>query len=447
MPDTVISQILADEFGFIWFGSRRGLFKVRRQDLIACARGERAAIAPIVYGREDGLWGASAVGGHQPAAWKTTEGRLWFTTTSGFVTVDPAPLDSAAPPPRVQLERPLVDGRKLHDGQEVPSAARRFDFHFTAPVFVAPDSVRYRFRLDGYDSEWSEPTSQRFATYLHLPPGQYRFRVAVRGNDGSWSPAVGSLAFRVVPAWWETKPMRFAQGFAGAAVLGGLVYYGARIRLKRRLRELEQSHRIATERERISRDLHDNLGAGLTHVGMLAEQLAEDCREGDEQLRARAARLTARVQAVACDLDAVVWVVSPSHDRLPALSAYLCEYALEFFRDTAVRCRVERSADIPDAPISPEVRHHLFSSAKEAMNNALKHAQATEVVLTMRVAEGKFVIDIADNGVGFDVTAGNPMRHGLRNLRSRVAEAGGSLTITSSPSGTTVNLAIPCPSP
>jgi signal transduction histidine kinase/ligand-binding sensor domain-containing protein len=447
MPDAVISQILADDFGFIWFGSRRGLFKVRRQDLIACARGERAAVAPIVYGRDDGLWGASAIGGHQPAAWKTRAGRLWFTTTSGFVTVDPAPQHVTLTPPRVQLDRPVVDGRSLQDGQEVPSAARRFDFHFTAPVFVAPDSVRYRFRLDGYDEEWSEPTSQRFATYLHLPPGQYRFRVAVRGNDGGWSPAVGSLAFRVVPAWWETKPMRFAQWFAGAMALGGLVYYGARIRLKRRLQQLEQSQRIASERARISRDLHDNLGASLTHVGMLAEQLAEDCREGDEQLRARAARLTARVQAVACDLDAVVWVVSPSHDRLPALSAYLCEYALEFFRDTPVRCRVERSADIPDAPISPEVRHHLFLAAKEAMNNALKHAHATEVMLTMCVAQGAFVIGIADNGVGFDVTTPHPTRHGLSNLRSRVAEAGGSLTITSSPAGTTVNLAIPCPSP
>ncbi len=446
MPDTVISQILADDFGFIWFGSRRGLFKVRRQDLIACARGERAAVVPIVYGRDDGLWGASAVGGHQPSAWKTRAGRLWFTTTSGFVAVDPAPPDFEITLPRVHLDPPMVDGNRLQDGQAVPSSARRFDFHFTAPVFVAPDSVRYRFRLDGYDAEWLEPTSQRFASYQNLPPGEYHFRVAVRGNDGGWSPAVGSLAFHIVPAWWETGPMRFLEWFAGVALLGGLVYSAARLRFKRRLRQLEQSQRIASERERISRDLHDHLGASLTHVGMLAEQLAEDCRDGDAQLHARAARLTARVQAVACDLDAVVWVVSPSHDRLPALSAYLCEHALEFFRDTPVRCRIERSPDIPDVPISPEVRHHLFLAAKEAMNNALKHAQATEVVLTMRVVDGAFEIDITDNGVGFDSAAPHPTRHGLRNLHSRVAEAGGSLTLTSSPAGTTVKLAIPCPS-
>lgn len=240
--------------------------------------------------------------------------------------------------------------------------------------------------------------------------------------------------------------MRVFELLAGAALLAAVVRYSSQRRLRRRLLALEQEQRVAAERERIARNLHDGLGAGLTHVGMMAEQLAED-GGGATDLRERAALLVERVQGVARDLDAAVWAVSPRHDRLPALCSYVGEYALEFFRDTPVRCRVEIASALPDQAISPEARHHLFLAAKEALNNALKHSGGAHVTLTVRRDVDAVALVIADDGHGFDVAAAaRSKRNGLRNLRERINEAGGRLAVESSATGTTITILLPCPS-
>ena len=446
LPDDVISQILEDDFGFLWFGSRRGLFKVRRQDLIDCATGKRATVTPIVYGLDDGLSDISAVGGHQPAAWKTHTGKLWFTTRAGFVSTQPGPEGANAGRPRVYVDEAVADGNPIPSSGTSSSTARRYFFRFTAPFFSAPEIVRFRYRLDGFDPDWSEATVQRTAVYPQLPPGRYQFQVESSTSDDQWdAESAAKIDLTVVPVWWETV---WARLIAASLVMIGsamLVRYVSQRRLKRRLAALEARERIGTERERIARNLHDGLGAGLTHVGMMAEQLAEDC-DNVEEMKQRALILVGRVQGVARDLDAAVWAVSPRHDRLPALCSYLGEYALEFFRETPLRCRVEIGDDLPDVAISPEVRHHLFLAAKEALNNALKHSGASQLTLAMTWEPNAATIEIADDGHGFDVAAaGASKRNGLRNLRERINEAGGKLAIASTSAGTTLRIHLPCP--
>ena len=131
LPDSVISQLLEDDFGFVWFGSRRGIFKIRRDELIDCALGKIPTVTAVLYGRDDGISGLSAVGGHQPASWKSRSGQLWFTTGKGFVSTDPAPDRFERASSRVYLEDCSVDGRSLESlGGRVVSSARRFEFHF-----------------------------------------------------------------------------------------------------------------------------------------------------------------------------------------------------------------------------------------------------------------------------------------------------------------------------
>lgn len=446
LPDDVISQIVEDDYGFVWFGSRRGLFKLRREDLIECATGARATITPITYGRDDGLSGISVVGGHQPSVWKTRAGSLWFTTRAGFVTTTPAPESFERVSLRPVMDAVLADGAPLPGDRRIRSSARRVEFRYAAPTFISPESERFRYRLEGVDPDWSEPTAQRQAVYSELPAGKYRFQVEVSDGQGSWSEEAAEESFVVVPVWWESLWMRVSDVVVGGLVIALIVRHLSLRRLKRRLAKLEQDQRVAKERERIARNLHDGLGAGLTHVGMMAEQLVEDSHEAAD-MRRRAILIVDRVQSVARDLDAAVWAISPRHDRLPALCAYLCEYAIEFFRETEVRCRVELGDDIPDVTISPEVRHNLFFAAKEALNNVLKHAGAAEVTLRMGRRDAVCLIEIVDDGCGFDVAAADrSARNGLRNLRERINETGGQLAVLSSPRGTTVRILIPCQS-
>jgi signal transduction histidine kinase len=139
-----------------------------------------------------------------------------------------------------------------------------------------------------------------------------------------------------------------------------------------------------------------------------------------------------------------VWSVSPKNDTLHSLCSYLCQFALEYFRDTRTRCRVHTADDIPHSALTPEARHHLFLTAQEAMNKALKHSGAAEVQLSMQMRPTGFEIAIADNGHGFDVAgAGNSNRNGVRNMQARLAEVGGQLDIESSKEGTLVRIRLP----
>ena len=437
----VISQILEDDAGTLWFCTPQGLFRVEKAALLDCIAGRRSAVTPVIYGRSDGLSGISAIGSYQPTAWKTRSGRLWFATRKGLITIDPAghSVDHDGPP--VYLERFLVDGRVLEPGfSRISSAVKRLEFKFTAPTFRSPEDVRFRYRLRGLDSDWSEPTTQRTAVYPALRPGRYKFEVTACNSDLVWNPVAAALAFEVVPMWWETWWARIAAALAGGMALIMSVRYWSHRRLKARLLLLQQKQRVEQERTRIARDLHDGLGANITQVGMMAEALSVDCASYDE-MKALSAKLAEQVRTIARDLDTTVWAVSPKNDSLRSLCAYLCQFSLDYFNHSPVRCRVHAAEDIPAISLSPETRHHLFMIARELMNNVLKHAHASQAGLTMRMEGDCFVLGLSDNGCGFSPeAAASSGRSGLRNLHLRAEEIGGVLDVQSSPQGTTVTL-------
>ena len=440
----VISQLLEDDAGTLWFCTPQGLFRVEKTALLDCVTGRRTAVTPVIYGRSDGLSGISAIGSYQPTAWKTRSGRLWFTTRKGLLTVAPAGRTANRSGPPVYLERFLVDGLSFKAGfSRISSAAKRIEFKFTAPTFRSPEDVRFRYRLRGLDSDWSEPTMQRTAVYPALRPGRYKFEVTACNSDLVWNPVAATLTFEVVPMWWETWWTRLAASLAAGMALVISVRSWSHRRLKARLLLLQQKQRVEQERTRIARDLHDGLGASITQVGMMAEALSVDCTNYDE-MKALSAKLAERVRTIARDLDTTVWAASPKNDSLRSLCGYLCQFSLDYFNHSPVRCRVHAAENIPAISLSPETRHHLFMIARELMNNVLKHARASEAELTLQVDGNLFILGLSDNGCGFpSETAVTPGRSGLRNLRLRAEEIGGSLEVHSSPQGTVVTLSVP----
>ena len=446
LPDSVVSQLAEDDFGTLWFGTSRALFKATKTELLACAAGKIPAVTPVKYGKEDGLTGFSAAANYQPSAWKAKDGRLFFVSRKGLVITDPGMQPTERQGPQVHIEKLVIDGKaRALDDTRLPSAARKLDFHFTAPTFISPAKVRFRYRLVNFESDWNEGGTQRSASYSRLMPGKYRFEVMACNSDLVWNPKATVLPIEIVPAWWETWWARALAIIAGAGLLAAAVRYWSHQRLKARLRELEATRRVDLERSRIARDLHDGLGAGLTQIGMMAEELAEDVSELEEMKR-YSGRLATRVRGIARDLDAAVWTVTPKNDTLAALSSYICQYAIEYFRETPVRCRVELMPEIPETNLSPDARHHLFLTAKEIMNNVLKHSGAKNVTLGMRGTAGRFYLEISDDGHGFpNPGAGSGGRHGLRNIRERVKELGGTVEIRSTSTGTAIVIGLPLP--
>jgi signal transduction histidine kinase/sugar lactone lactonase YvrE len=444
LADDILQQMLEDGQGRVWFASPRGFFHVAKAELLAVMQGVASRVTSHAFGRSQGLVGVTPTANYQPAAARTRDGRLWFATSQGVVMIDPARLPRDLPPPPVVIDEVRFDGQVLAAGSDlrVPSGKHRLDFRFAALTYTTPDAVVVRHQLEGADSGWVESGSDRAASYSGLPPGNYRLRVIARNSTGQWNNDGATLRFTVVPAWWETVPARGGGLLLLAGVSGWMARTVSQRRLKARLRRLEQEHALEKERARIARDLHDDLGASLTEVGLLADRLVGTPAM---DLAPQLAGLAWRTRRLATELSGIVWTMSPKNSTWDRLGEFIRQYAQRLFRETAIRCLVRGVESLPAAPLAPHPQHQLLATTKEALNNVLKHSRATQVVIALACEGGMLELAISDNGAGFLLAeAGVSEGNGLRNMKARIEEIGGTLAISSTPGeGTRVALRVP----
>jgi signal transduction histidine kinase len=449
LHDNVITQMVEDDHGFAWIGSSRGIFRVRLAELEKFADGGRAAVESIPHGRSDGLVHVECIGGYQPSACKTKSGRLWFGTSKGVILADPASLSFNDRPPALVLEQVEVDGAALTNlaRAELPHDYRKLELRYTALSFCAPERVRFRRQVAGFDHDWVEDKDSRSTSYPRLPPGQYTFRFTACNNDGVWNETPVAFAFTVKPAFWQTWWFRLTALTFFALAVSLAARYAATVRMRRRLQRLEQAHAVERERARIARDLHDDLGARLTRMSYQTDLAAAELGEHSPQagdLRGVADQARQATRA----LDEAVWLIHPGKDSLRHLVDYIGQYANEFFRHSSIHCRRDLPRELPEWPLPAEWRHHLFLAVKEALNNAHKHSGAAEIWIRVRFEPPDLQILIEDNGRGIATAAPDGTGNGLANLRQRLAGLGGEALVTSeSGRGTHVRLSVRLPAP
>lgn len=433
MADAVtdhVSAIVEDNHGQLWLGTPSGIMWGSKAQLLAAAYGRESPRLRLA-GMEDGARTMPASSHSQPTVWKSNSGTLLFATRRGVVEIDPDHVPSNPVAPPVHIERVVVDGQSVNAREivELSPHARQIAIEYTALSFVASSRITFRYMMEGYDRDWVEAGNSRSATYANLPPGNYVFRVIACNSDGQWNEVGDRLPIHQIPHFYQT--WWFALLVCGGL---GLMGYGAvrwsRLRLQRELERMEQRHALERERRRIARHLHDDLGANLTEIGLFAEAARERSRQPNDDL----SELSQRVRGLVGSLDAIVWAANPANDSLDHVATYICEYFQSLFSRSTIRCRVDIGGDMPAFPLTPDQRTNLFLSAKEAMNNVLKHSGATQVWLRMKMEGDRFRLTIEDNGHGFDPAAlEHRRRNGLQNMRSRMEELAGTFTIESTP--------------
>lgn len=240
--DKGIHQIVEDDLGRLWMSSNRGIFWVRRQELLDFVEGRVDRVNSIRYTERDGLRNREANGGSQPAGIRTEDGRIWFATQDGVAVVDPSRIPSTVLPPRVVIEQIRAGGRVLpavpSQGLELGVDQRDLEIDFTALSLLSPDNIRFRYRLEGYDRDWVEAAGRRTAYYTQVPPGRYTFQVMASDHVGVWHEAGAALGLRLTPRSHETGAFRFLVLLTLALALLGA--FGLRVRaLRTRSRELE----------------------------------------------------------------------------------------------------------------------------------------------------------------------------------------------------------------
>jgi len=446
LPNERIEQLAGDDHGAIWIGSRRGFFRVARSDLEAVAAGRSAQVPAVTFGPEEGLTGQVPVPNCQPDAWKDFRNRIWFCTQQGVIGID-ANAVPPLPPPPVYIDRVSVDDREVDQAKiRVATGAHRLAFYFSSPNFTAPEKVRLRHRLRGFDTDWIETGSDQKATYSDLPAGRYALEVAASDPNGIWHNAISAtVSLAVIPSWWETW---WARGLGAAMIVGGvgsLVRYTSHRVLKLRFQRIEQEHALEKERARIARDLHDELGGSLMQIRLLADRLKR--RSEKPEMEIGLGQLVRHTRRLAGELESIIWTVNPQNNSLDRFARFVQQFAPRFFRDTAIACTVACVEEIPAIPINPEVQHHLLTVTKEALTNVLKHSEASTVDISLHFTSGVLRTEVRDNGIGFDPNAKkHTERNGLSNMRSRLGEVGGVLDIRSSTGhGTIISWRVPLP--
>jgi signal transduction histidine kinase len=361
--------------------------------------------------------------------------------TRGLSRYAPAPDVPAAPPPV------LISGLRVGGSGRLVSALgesemvlpdfshndNQLQLDFVGLSFAPGNVLRYQYKLEGADDDWSAPSEQRRVNYASLAPGRYRFLVRAANSDGSLSAVPASVTFTILrPVWQRGWFLTLA-----ALAIGLGVYALYRYRVER----LVEVERIRT---RIATDLHDDIGSGLSQVSLLSEVIRR--RVGHEETVAEPLSTIATLSRDLVDsMGDIVWAINPRRDRLSDLTQRMRRFA----SDVLSAQDIEFSFNVPDPQhnirLGPDMRRELFLIFKESINNIVRHSGCAAVEITFLVTDGALELTLRDDGRGFDPDSASASEgNGLDNMRRRARKLGGQLLIRSSTGrGTEINLKAP----
>jgi ligand-binding sensor domain-containing protein/signal transduction histidine kinase len=433
LQDDNVTQVLEDGAGNLWLGSSRGISRISKRELEDHAAGRRRGVTALAYDGADGLRSRECNYGR---GGRTSDGRLWFPTIRGIAVVDPHDIAPNAVVPPVHVERVVADGRLLArapDGPAVvPPGQGRVEFAFTALSLLAPQKVRFAYRLDGFDADWSAPSAERAATYTNLPPGRYVFRVKASNNDGLWNETGDAFPFVLRPHFHQTVWFYGLCALAVAAVVWRVHLY--------RTHRLVEMERVRT---RIAADLHDDIGSGLSQIAVLSEVVRQQARASGGPDSQALARISGTAGELVDSMSDIVWAVNPARDRMQDLTQRMRGFASEVAEARGLDLRFHADALDQGGRLDPDVRRHVYLIFKESVNNAACHSGGTVLDVSVEVVSGRLHLRVRDDGRGFAGVGGGD-GNGLGTIARRAAELGGRADVTSAPGeGTTVSLDVP----
>jgi signal transduction histidine kinase/ligand-binding sensor domain-containing protein len=438
-----VHWVMEDNDHSLWLKMPCGLVRIARSELEAWAADPKRAIKTTVFDSSDGVLGHANAGGYAPYASKSPDGKLWFTTFDSLSVIDPKHLPFNKIPPPVHIEAVKINGKEAvtTDGMALSHSANDLEIDYTALSLTIPERVRFRYKLDGKDTEWQDAGPRRQAFYGGLRPKNYRFRVIACNNDGVWNEAGATWNFSIVPAFYQTY---WFQGLCLLAAAGLIwLLYQLRLRQMAGRFKLLYNERLA-ERTRIARDLHDTLLQSLAGVSLQLHGISKQAATVSEKTAALVDHVREQVDSSFREVRLKVWNL-----RSPSLEGQgLADAIREFVERSGPTLNARCSFNLTGQPraCAPEIEEELLRIAQEATNNANRHAYASEIRIGLQYDGNSLALSISDDGRGFDLEEGyrKTGHWGLGNMQERAAQIRGKCTITSAPGrGTQVKIQLP----
>ena len=456
LPCDAVQWTMEDDAQSVWLMMPCGLVRVARSDLDAWASAADKAARTIhatVFDSSDGLRSLAVVGDYTPRVGKSADGKLWFSVPDGISVVDPHHLPFNKLPPPVHIEKVTAD-RKAHEPTSraggplrLPALIRDLQIDYTALSLVAPEKVRFRYKLEGRDADWQDAGTRRQAFYSDLRPRSYRFRVAACNNSGVWNEAGTFLDFSIAPTYYQTTWFRLSCVATFLALLWAL--YQSRVHQLARQFNVGLEARV-NERTRIARELHDTLLQNL-HGLLFRFQAARNMlpRRTEEAMEALDGAIMRTEQAIAESRDTIKDL---RYERVT--STDLAELLTQTGRE------LETAADANGNPpifrvivegerrtLSPALQDEVYRIARELLRNAFQHAGAHHIEAEIRYDNHLLRVLVRDDGKGMDPKVlkqgGQPGHWGLPGVRERAKQIGARLDFWSEVgAGTEVQLTV-----
>lgn len=442
LPGERVLWTLADSVGRLWLGYSTGVACISRSELDHAARDPSYRVAYRFFDDGDGLKGNPDSGWQSPAV-RASDGKLWFRTSEGVAVIDPRRLAINPVPPPVQVERLVADGAVIDTAEPIRlrPLTRDVEIDYTALSLAEPRKVLFRYKLDGFDSDWRDADTRRQVFYTNLPPRAYRLRVLACNNDGVWNESGAALDFALLPAFYQT------QSFLLLCALALIIFsWGAyRLRVWQVTAHLrDRFEERLKERTRLAQELHDNLIQDVMGISLQME-VTDELVPADspaKQSLGRALRLCkSALDAGRRALNDLRSASLSAGDLVKSFSQLSDEFAGD--AGTLVDVVVEGRERLLNAMTGNDV----MQVGRQAIANAVQHAHTRKIHVLLSYGERLFQIQVQDNGCGMDeetLSSSRPGHYGIAGMKERAERLGGSLSIRSVVGeGTEVNLSVP----
>ncbi len=452
LPCDDVADLIEDNEHVLWAYASCGMLRIPLADVDAWLADPHQRVRVAVLGDTDGVRLRMGALNYGPRFAKTQDGRLWFLPQDGVSVVDPRRIRSNPLPPPVHIERVTANGVS-HDvlgataSLRLPSRIRDLGIEFTALSFTVPEKVRFRLQLDGQDVAPREQVNVRRVDYSNVAPGKYRFHVAAANDSGVWNETGASLDFSIAPAYYQTRWFA-ALVIVATACLLWMVY---------KLRVAQLAHQFnrtlearVSERTRIARDLHDTLLQSLQGLLLQFQSAANLMRTRPDEAQTRLDHALDQAEAAIIEGRDTVRGLRASTVPLNDLANAIAAVGADLTTDPAVvnPPRIAVEVDGASRDLNPVVREEAYHLAIEAMRNAVKHAEARRIVVTIHYEPRYLRLTVRDDGRGIDAdTISSQHREGhfgLPGMRERAAIVKGQLDVRSAPAtGTEIELRVP----
>jgi ligand-binding sensor domain-containing protein len=442
LPQERVLWVLDDGDERIWLGYSTGVVCVSRAELDRSARDRSYRVAYSFFDDGDGLKGNPDRRWQSPAV-RATDGKLWFRTSEGVAVLDPQQLTRNHVPPPVHVEGMVADGIAVDTARPVrlPALTRDVEIDYTGLSLAEPRKVLFRYKLEGFDSDWQDAGTRRQAFYTNLPPHTYRFRVLASNNDGVWSESDAALGFDLLPAFYQTLWFRLLCGLT----LTMLAWAAYRLRVWQLTAHMrDRFEERLQERTRIAQELHDSLIQDVMGISLQIELTDELLRSDVAAKQSLARALGLCKSALEAGRRALKDLRSVSLSAADIVKSF-SQLSEEFAQDGGPE--VDVIVEGNERPLNAATGNDVLQVGRQAIINAFQHARASRIHVLLSYGEQHVRIRVQDNGCGINeqtLNLGRPGHYGIAGMQERAERIGGNISIRSRlDEGTEVELYVP----